>query len=247
MAETKIEWAHYSFNSVVGCTKVSDACQNCYAESWAKRAGQPELWQGERRRTSVANWKQPIKWNAKAKAERVRRRVFCCSLADVFDNQWEPQWRADLWELIAQCDSLDWMLLTKRPQNIVKMLPPNDPMRFASWPWRHVWLGTTAENQEEYDRRWPHLQRVHASVRFLICEPLPGPIKLDSVGPIADLIICGGESGGHARMMDPAWAASLRDQCADQEIAFFMKQMTKKAPIPADLMVRQMPVVEFLC
>src|SRR5438128_54370 len=124
MAENSgIEWTHHTFNPVVGCTKVSPACDNCYAENWAKRAGNPELWHGELRRTSAANWRQPIRWNKIARETGTRPRVFCASLADVFDNQWEPQWRADLWALIAETPFLDWLLLTKRPQNIAKMLP----------------------------------------------------------------------------------------------------------------------------
>ena len=242
MAEnSKIEWCHHTFNPVVGCTKVSPACDHCYAESWAKRTGQPELWQGERRRTTPANWRGPRIWNRRAESLGVRYRVFCASLSDVFDNQWDQQWRDDLWGLIAETPNLDWLLLTKRPQNIAKMLPASDPMRFGTWPWQNVWLGITAENQTEYDRRWPYLASVNASVRFLSCEPLLSPIKLDPVGPIADWVICGGESGGGARNMEPEWARDLRDQCHDTDIAFFMKQMTRKTAIPDDLMIRQFP------
>jgi protein gp37 len=149
MAETsKIEWTDATFNPWVGCTKISPACDHCYAEGWAKRAGNPELWQGERRRTSVANWRMPVKLNAKAMAEGRRRRVFCASLADVFDNQVPAEWRADLWALIRATPMLDWQLLTKRPQNIARMLP-------ANWGkgWPNVWLGTTVENQTEANRR----------------------------------------------------------------------------------------------
>ena len=239
-ANSKIEWCDHTFNAAVGCTKVSAACDHCYAESWAKRAGSPELWAGERRRTSAANWKLPLKWNREAAASGRRARVFCCSLSDVFDNQWEPQWRADLWDIIAQCENLDWLLLTKRPQNIAKMLP------VGGWPWPNVWLGTTAENQEEYERRWRVLQLVPAVVRFISYEPALGPLRvvsgqLNDNRPYPDWIICGGESGSHARMMDPAWARAVRDRCFDLRIKFFMKQMTKKAPIPADLLIRQFP------
>src|SRR5690348_13736947 len=102
MAEnSKIEWTHHTFNPWVGCTKVSAACDYCYAEAWAKRSGSPELWNGERRRTSAANWRQPIKWNRNAAERGERHRVFCASLADVFDNQVPTKWRADLWALIS--------------------------------------------------------------------------------------------------------------------------------------------------
>src|SRR5258707_11420064 len=96
---SKIEWCHHSFNPWVGCTKLAhpggSACDLCYAAAWAKRTGNPELWEGDRRRTSEANWRQPLKWNAKAEATGERPRVFCASLADVFDNQVPPEWRMD--------------------------------------------------------------------------------------------------------------------------------------------------------
>lgn len=178
MAETtSIEWTDATFNPWVGCTKISPACDHCYAEGWAKRAGNPELWQGQRRRTSAANWRVPHKLNAQAVAEGRRIRVFCASLADVFDNQVPEDWRADLWALIRATPALDWQLLTKRPQNIAGMLPA-DWAKDGPCGWPNVWLGTTVENQTEADRRIPHLLAVPAKVRFLSCEPLLGPVDL---------------------------------------------------------------------
>lgn len=248
MAEnSKIEWTTHTFNPWVGCTKVSPACDRCYAEAWAKRTGHPELWTGERRRTTPANWNKPLKWNWAADRAQRRDRVFCASLADVFDNQVPDEWRHNLWDLIRFTPALDWLLLTKRPQNIRKMLP-------ADWGngFHNVWLGMTAENQEEFDRRWPSLRAIPAVVRFISYEPAIGPLDVrnalefetDNNGPIyRDLhwVICGGESGSGPRMMDPAWARSMRDQCADASAAFFMKQMTGKKPIPDDLLIRQFP------
>lgn len=231
MAEqTNISWTDATFNPWIGCTRVSPGCDRCYAARDNERRKWVSAWGAERKRTKT--WGDPLRWNKKAKAEGVRRRVFCASLADVFDNQVPDEWRADLWELIARCDSLDWLLLTKRPQNIAKMLPAirSDPMRFGTWPWRHVWLGTTAENQVEYDRRWPYLASVNASVRFLSCEPLLGPIVLDSRGPTVDWIITGGESGPGHRHIDPDWVRSLRDQCAAADIAFHHKQWSGNRP-----------------
>lgn len=244
MAEnSKIEWTDHTFNPWVGCTKISSACDHCYAESWAKRAGSPELWAGSRRRTTAANWRQPIKWNKDAEASGVRRKVFCASLADVFDNQADAIWRRDLWDLIMDTQWLDWLLLTKRPQNIAKMLPER-----WTWPARghlsNVWLGTTVENQDEAERRIPQLLSIPAAVHFLSCEPLLGMLHLpkqDTYWHPLDWVICGGESGGKARMMEEHWARSLRDQCGYMDVAFFMKQMTRKKPIPDDLLVRQFP------
>lgn len=229
---TRIEWAHHTFNPWIGCTKVSPACDHCYAEAWAKRSGLVEWGNHPRRRTSAANWREPIKWNREAAAAGVRRRVFCASLADVFDNQVNIHWRDDLWTLISATPHLDWLLLTKRPQNIRHMLP-------HGWPWANVWLGTTVENQEEADRRIPHLLETPAAVRFLSCEPLLGPIDLteyrswpcrDELSDFEwnsegiDWVICGGESGPGARPMHIEWARSLRAQCAAASVPFFFKQ-----------------------
>jgi protein gp37 len=221
-ANTEISWCDHTFNAWVGCTKVSAACDFCYAETWAKRSGHPELWRGTVRRTTPENWKQPIKWNAKAARDGVRYRVFCASLSDVFDNQAPPQWRGDLWGLIHETPNLDWLLLTKRPQNIRHMLP-------VDWDnFTNVWLGTTVENQTEADRRIPHLLAVPAKVHFLSCEPLLGPVDVSLwtfLGyPRIGWVICGGESGGKARPMHPDWARSLRDQCAAAGVAFHFKQ-----------------------
>lgn len=232
-ANSKIEWTDHTFNPWVGCTKVSPACDHCYAEGWAERTGQSRLWGGERRRTTAANWRQPIKWNRDASASSERRKVFCASLADVFDNQVPAEWRADLWSLVAATPRLNWLLLTKRPQNIAKMLPPD---WHNGWP--NVWLGTTVENKAEC-RRINHLRHIPAAVRFLSCEPLLEEIEPDMTG--ISWVICGGESGPGARLMNPAWARSLRDQCAAAGVPFFMKQMTRKALIPDDLMVREFP------
>lgn len=251
MAEnSKIEWTTHTFNPWIGCQKVSPGCDNCYAEAMMdKRYGRVK-WgpHGERVRTSVANWRKPVQW-AKA-ANGTRPRVFCASLADVFDNQVPNEWRDDLFAVIKATPELDWLLLTKRPENIARMFPE------GHWP--NIWLGTTCEDQERANRRVRLLQemRVRVPVLFLSCEPLIGPIDFERGGwalhrPITspqgkryhglDWIIVGGESGSGAREMNPSWARTIRDDCRGAGVAFFMKQMTGKQPIPDDLMVREFP------
>jgi protein gp37 len=181
MGKTTIEWTDYSWNPWTGCTKVSPGCDNCYAEGWAKRSGLVKWGAGQdRRRTSADYWRQPIKWNRIAERDGVRRKVFCASLADVFDNAVPESWRDDLWALIDTTPHLDWLLLTKRPQNIKSMMPAE---WLECWPngVPNIWLGTTAENQQEADRRIPHLLAVPARVRFLSCEPLLGPLDLTAI------------------------------------------------------------------
>jgi protein gp37 len=186
-ADTRIEWCDATFNPWTGCQKVSPACDHCYAETQAKRA--PATFGGwgpgaERKRTSESYWRQPLLWNKRAAKDGTRPRVFCASMADVFDNAVPEDWRAALWALIASTGNLDWLLLTKRPQNIARMLPfgdrwnPREPRRPDDGPWPNVWLGTTVENQAEADRRIPHLLAVPAAKRFLSCEPLLGPVNL---------------------------------------------------------------------
>jgi protein gp37 len=218
---SKIEWTDATFNPWVGCTKISPACDHCYAEGWAKRTGAPALWQGERRRTTAPYWRQPRKWDAMAQAAGKRAKVFAASLADIFDNQVPEGWRAELWALIAETPNLDWLLLTKRPQNITKMLPSPE---IGAWGngWPNVWLGTTAETQTEANQRIPHLLRVPAHLHFLSVEPLLGLVDLsrwlpgacDETRATVAWVICGGESGPGARPMHPDWARTLRDQCA---------------------------------
>lgn len=240
-----IEWCDHTFNPWIGCTKVSPGCDVCYAERLAvTRLGVSWGPHGERRRTAPGTWALPLRWNRQAEREGRRFRVFCASLADVFDNQVPEEWRTDLWRLIEATPHLDWLLLTKRPQNIRPMmiaarraiLGAEVAEEHVLWPWPNVWLGTTVENQEEAARRIPHLLRAPAAVRFLSCEPLLGPVDLApwwKESPPGSTywhpnglhwVITGGESGPGARPMHPDWARSLRDQCAAAGVPFFFKQ-----------------------
>jgi protein gp37 len=233
---TKISWTDSTFNPWIGCTNVSPGCERCYAEAQNKRYGRTE-WgpHGDRRRTK-ASWRNPVKWQAHARdfqQEHGRRqRVFCASLADVFDNQAPAEWREDLFALIRQCPDLDWQLLTKRPRNVAKFLPPD-------WGdgYPNVWLGITAESQAYYDQRWPILARTPAFVRFISYEPAIGPLRIatakpDFVPAVADWLICGGESGPGARAMLPQWARDIRQDCERLGIAFFLKQFGTYASNP---------------
>jgi protein gp37 len=260
MAEnSKIEWTDHTFNPWIGCTKVSPGCDHCYAETWDARGLQHrESRRGPhaaRMRTSAAYWRKPLAWNKAAQDSGKRARVFCASLADVFDNHASisPEWRHDLWELIYRTPNLDWLLLTKRPQNINKYLPDAWLAFSQGKGWPNVWLGTTAENQAEADRRIPHLLATPAAVRFVSAEPLLGPVDLTEIAiPRPDLrasliwdasrgwggapakvdwVICGGESGPGARPMHPDWARSLRDQCHAAGVPFFFKQWGEWGPL----------------
>jgi len=179
-AITQIAWCDATFNPWVGCLRVSTACDRCYAAALSWRYGWRDgkgrdLWDpgADRKRTSSAYWRGPLRWSERAQAAGTRRRIFCASMADVFDNKVPKSWRVDLWSLIRSTPALDWFLLTKRPQNIGDMLPPDWG---AGWP--HVWLGTTTETQEEANRRIPHLVAIPAAVRFLSVEPMLEPVDV---------------------------------------------------------------------
>ena len=224
-----IEWTDNTFNPWIGCSKVSEGCENCYAEAGDNfRHWTPMGWgPGKpRHRTSAENWKEPLKWNRAAAAAGIRTRVFCASLADVFDQEVDPSWRADLWDLIRQCPSLDWQILTKRPEFIASCLPSNWG---TGWP--NVWLGTSVENQRWADIRIPHLISVPAVVHFLSVEPLLDSITFKSLDDI-EWVIVGGESGPGARPMSPPWVSAIQSQCQTANVPFFFKQwggVNKKA------------------
>lgn len=205
---------------------MSAACKYCYAESWAKRVGSG-VWgsRAPRRFFSASHWRQPLRWNADAEAAGKRQRVFCASMADVFETRSDlDPWRKQLWTLIEATPWLDWLLLTKRPEAVGQIAPwPGD------WP-NNVWLGTTVESQKWVPRRLDLLLAQPASVRFLSCEPLLGRLDVSpwlsyraTPYPL-DWVIAGGESGAKARPMHPDWVRSLRDQCVAGGVPFHFKQ-----------------------
>lgn len=190
-------------------------------------------------RARTKTWNEPVKWNKKAKETGVRAKVFCASLADYLDEEVPHQWREDLFDLIEKCDSLDWLMLTKRIQNAMTMLPPSWILNPRPW----VWLGTTAENQKYWDLRVPVLQKIPAVVRWVSYEPSLGPIDMSllndnfvdiddgSQTPGIDWVIAGGESS----QMEPArrfyleWAEQAISQCRESGVSVFVKQLGSNA------------------
>lgn len=271
---TGIAWTDATFNPWWGCVKVSPGCQHCYAETFSKRTGHeifgPAKTTG-RRTFSDKHWRAPVTWNAAAEVERRQRRVFCASMGDVFeDNAAIAGERERLWKLIRETPNLDWQILTKRPENIVGMLPPD-------WGdgYPNVWLGTSVEDQQRANERIPQLLDVPATIRFLSCEPLLGTVDLRRVELVPDArdrcgirfnaltgvhqesglprndrgidwVIVGGESGRERRPMDLAWLRRIVEDCQDAGVAVFVKQDNAFVPdqrgrIPDDLWVREFP------
>lgn len=237
---TGITWTDSTFNPWWGCARVSPGCEHCYAEAFAFRTGH-KVWgaKADRRTLSETNWKGPRLWNAAAAKAKRRHRVFCASMADVFDTNAPDGARDRLWALIRETPWLDWQLLTKRPQNVLAMLPPDWGEGYPN-----VWLGVTAENQEWADRRLAILKTIPARTKFVSYEPALEPVDFsrwlisDNSKQIEhgeyplgvrvreiDWVIIGGESGPKARPFDPAWGLAVIDQCRAAGTACFFKQM----------------------
>ena len=223
---SRIEWTTHTFNPWWGCVKVSPACKHCYAESWAKRVGSNVCGiKAERRFFGDKHWSEPVKWNAAAAASGMRARVFCASMADVFEDRRDLDvHRIRLWKLIEATPRLDWLLLTKRPEIVKRLAPWGD-----DWP-ANVWLGTTVEDQEYAEERLPHLAAIPAAVRFISAEPLLGPLDIGPWADKLDWVITGGESGPKARPSSPSWFRDLLNICMAHDVAFHFKQWGDWAP-----------------
>lgn len=223
---SRIEWTTHTFNPWWGCVKLSPACKYCYAHAWSKRVGH-DVWGvgAERRLFGDRHWAEPLQWNKTAEASGVRARVFCASMADVFEDRADlDSQRERLWALIEATPALDWLLLTKRPDRVLHSVPWS-----RTWP-ANVWLGTTTEDQEWAEKRLPELAAIPAAVRFISAEPLLGPLTLTGWTHAIDWVITGGESGPHARPSSPSWFRSLMNECMAADIPFHFKQWGDWAP-----------------
>jgi protein gp37 len=251
MAMTSIAWTWtelpdgqvakgYTFQAWGGCECVSEGCDHCYA--WQRdlryHGGRHrgEKARTPRKRMSAAYWRQPHTWNRAAARLGVRLKVFCASLADVFEDHPDvPAARERLWRTIEDTPWLTWMLLTKRPANIRRLVPPG---WLHAWPER-VWLGTSVETAVWARVRIPLLLKVPARVRFLSVEPLLGPQPgLDLTG--IHWAIIGGESGPEYRSMDLAWMEDVVAQCGRAGVPVFIKQdsgpiESRQGRLPDDL------------
>ena len=265
MAETStIEWTDATWNPVTGCSVVSPGCTNCYAMRLAgtrlqhhfsradltrpTKAG--PVWTGEVRLNH--DWiNQPLFWKRP-------RRIFVCAHGDLFHESVPDYWIDAIFAVMAMAPQHTFQVLTKRAErmrkyfagdarsrivaSIIDMAPADlaicDP-NLEHWPLQNVWLGVSVEDQARADERIPHLVETPAAIRFISFEPLLGPVVPDLRG--IDWAIVGGESGIGARDMDPAWAESLLRDCRTARVAFFMKQMARKAPIPFSMLLRQFP------
>lgn len=261
--QTGIAWTDHTANYWSGCTKVSAGCKNCYADTLSRRFGKTIWGPTAPRQAAKAIWSDIYKWDEAAREAGVKRMVFTSSMCDFFEGAetcQDPESYAMICaarrrvfeEVIPNTPNLIHQLLTKRPENIMEMVPDSWRGCFPA----NVWVGTSVEDHDAAEKRIPHLLEVPARVRFLSCEPLLGAVDLTKVvllratdeqrqrgAPDVSInslkgrytqhsdkrqgvhwVLVGGESGGGARPMHPDWARSLRDQCAQSGVPYFFKQ-----------------------
>lgn len=229
MNKTTIEWTDYTWNPVTGCSKVSQGCKNCYAETIANR-----FW-GDRKFTDVQIHPERFdqirmndkKWDGK--------KVFVCSMSDLFHPYVPFNFIADVFREFWYLPDTTFQILTKRPDIALDFFKSEANYLKFIMPMDNVWIGTSCEDQATANERIPLLLQIPASVHFLSCEPLLGPIDLtewlnECGGSVIDWVIAGGESGHGARPMHPNWVRSLRDQCATANVPFFFKQWGQFIP-----------------
>jgi len=268
MNNTDIEWTDYSWNPVVGCSKKSAGCNNCYALRMAVRlAHNPKLSNDARekykRTVHIVNGKwqwteqlslfperleQPLKM-------RKPKRIFVCSMSDLFHESVPPSYIGMVLSMMKGAHRHTFQVLTKRPERMLELtnwLTDRD-----GWP-NNVWLGVTAENQKRADERISVLRQIPAAVRFVSVEPMLEPVAISqylrhewidcmdhartkrAYSLEVNWVICGAETGPGARYMDLSWARGLRDQCKKADVPFFMKKVSSST-LPDDLMTREFP------
>ena len=242
-----IEWTDSTWTPVTGCTKVSEGCKHCYAQSMARRLqamSSPHYADGFEVRLHADVLDLPLRWKRP-------RRIFVTSMGDLFHNQVPDDFIEQVFDVMNAAPHHTFQVLTKRPERLSDFVAAYQTQRTGApttpLP-NHIWIGTSIENQKRAEERIPHLLRVPAVVRFLSCEPLLGPLDLTPYLPHhshrshgedfctlcgylpsrhpsgVNWVIVGGESGPDARPLQSDWVRSLRDQCQHHNVAFFFKQ-----------------------
>ena len=240
---TKIEWAEDTVNPAVGCDKISPGCRGCYAERMAKRL----IGKGHKKYLGVVDkrgWTGKIGFDISAMDKCIKNKkptvYFVCSMGDLFHDTVLDNWIIAVMKVIHKCPQHTFLILTKRPDRMKTFFDGIDKLIPGYFPLKNVWLGVTAENQEQAEKRIPTLLQIPAAKRFVSIEPMLGPIDLQKRIIVTgagmkiynsfswierlDWVICGGESGPGARPMHPDWVRSIRDQCQEANVPFTFKQ-----------------------
>ena len=228
-SSTGIAWTQATWNPLHGCAYASEGCRYCYAAK-LMATRMRDRYPGLARRQATEDAKKPPyiftnkilldpKDLAEVLVDKSPKRYFVNSMSDLFHAGVPNQYIDAVFNVMEQAWWHQYQVLTKRPKRMAEY----SQKRYADQqPPPHIWLGTTAENQEAYDERVEHLAATKTAVRWLSCEPLIGAINLGRKRQF-DWIVVGGETGSK-RKMEKEWAASLRDQCAELNVPFFFKQ-----------------------
>lgn len=254
---SRVSWCDHSFNPWWGCVQIGIGCVNCYARDFAERLGYDVWGKDKPRRLFEQNrWNEPRRWNRVAEKAAEKHKIFCGSMCDVFEIHPDPIYNANvldverqkLWDLIEETPNLIWMLLTKRPENIQKLLPERWALGWGAGVPRHIWFGVSASTQAELNDRWAILDSethyLRPSILFLSLEPLVEPVDLaaeleeidcgdeehDWWTRSPDWVILGAESGRKRRPFDASWAVRPYRQCSEAGIPFFGKQDSGLGP-----------------
>lgn len=240
MAKTRIEWTDRAWNPTTGCTKVSAGCKHCYAEVMAQRLkamGSPHYKNGFEVEVHPDALGLPLHW-------KKPQRIFVNSMSDLFHKDIALEFICKVFAVMGQAKQHIFQILTKRHERLAEISPR------LTW-WSNIHMLVSVEDQENADKRIPHLLQCGAAVRGVSLEPLLGPVQLAHYMPapvghieryrMPNWVIVGGESGPGARPFDPDWARDVLKQCRAAGVPFFMKQINKRIPIPDDLMVREFP------
>lgn len=229
---TKIEWADMTINPVVGCSKCSPGCDNCYAERFATRLAKNPATAQKYAVVIDEHGKWTGNFNVDltpfASLPKKSKRIFIGSMCDIFHENASYNWFLWIVHRMSQYPQHTFILLTKRPQRMNKFisLTRETDTDCGLWPLPNLWIGVTVCNQAEADEKIPVLRVIPAAKRLVSVEPMIGPVEIGKYlydTQYIDWVICGGETGPGARPMHPDWVRSLRDQCQQARVPFFFK------------------------
>ncbi len=233
---SKIGWTDETWNPITGCTPCSPGCENCYAAMMSRRLkGRFGYHYQDPFQVTLhkVKFKQPLQF-------KKPKKIFTCSMGDLFHPDVPDQWIDAVLQITTLAPQHSYQILTKRPERMKKYLS-NIVCKYKEKIPSNLWFGVTAENQQMADHRIPLLVETPVANRFISIEPMIEAVDISSYIDQIDWVITGGETGIKARYMDPAWAKAVMMLCREHQVPFFFKQMTKKAAIPQDLMVKQFP------
>lgn len=223
---SKIEWTDKTWNPVTGCTKVSQGCKNCYAETFNNRFGKGRAFSDiqlhQDRLTDPLKWKQP-------------KRVFVNSMSDLFHENIPFEFINAVFSVMSDISQHTYQVLTKRPDNALKFIDWKSDQHHNCWlPPDNVYIGVSVEDQTNADQRVPKLLEIPSAKRFLSMEPLLDRVNIDQWIENIDWVIVGGESGAKARPLHPNWVRVVRDLCLEYKTPFFFKQWGEYLPFEED-------------